>query len=570
MIVTALIWIYCLTLAWLSGWVTLRALAWLGGIRRVALPEFSVVALVGLAYLSTTASLLALFSNLDLAAHLALIQVPLFVALWWRDELLAVVRSEQARLRKLHPTVLGLALLAGLMTLERTVPPPINFDTGFYHAQSIRWLEEYGVVPGVGSINGQFAVSQAWFALSALFSFSFLKLRSFHVLDGLVFLLFLLYALGGLQMWHSGERHVSILARIGLAALGYELMSKWFSSPTPDIPVALLFWMVGLLLLEKVEQGTLGQVDLHSVSIALLSAYTVAVKLSALPLALLVLVLFWRERRGWRQLLGASAAAALILVPTFLFSIRTTGYLLFPSPYPDLFSFDWKVPYRLIDAAHQYTLSMARVRHRSPNELLAMSPLDWVPIWWSRFPEIERGALAFSLALTAVALPALALGLLSGKLPRSSLLDRALLLGGIYAALLFWFFTAPEARFAWGSLLLLTLLLAGHALQPLFTRLPRPTLAVLLALFLVVSIQQDYLSAPNLPDRLVRYALLPADYPPANTQELQAVNFRLTRPQAGVQCFYAPLPCAPRNVTHIEMRDRTLKDGFRVAAPKGD
>ena len=44
----------------------------------------------------------------------------------------------------------------------------MHVDTGLYHAQAIRWIEEYGVVCGLGNLHSRFAYNSAAFALCAL------------------------------------------------------------------------------------------------------------------------------------------------------------------------------------------------------------------------------------------------------------------------------------------------------------------------------------------------------------------------------------------------------------------
>ena len=46
----------------------------------------------------------------------------------------------------------------------------MHYDTGLYHAQAIRWIEEYGVVPGLANLHSRFGYNSASFALSAFFS----------------------------------------------------------------------------------------------------------------------------------------------------------------------------------------------------------------------------------------------------------------------------------------------------------------------------------------------------------------------------------------------------------------
>lgn len=61
----------------------------------------------------------------------------------------------------------GLLLLCALVV--GTMPSP-NIDTGVYHAQSLHWLEEVGVVPGLANIDIHIGFNSAWFVPEALFS----------------------------------------------------------------------------------------------------------------------------------------------------------------------------------------------------------------------------------------------------------------------------------------------------------------------------------------------------------------------------------------------------------------
>ena len=65
----------------------------------------------------------------------------------------------------------------------------MHYDSDLYHAQSIRWIEEYGIVKGLGNIHVRFAYNSSFFALSALYSMKFLCGRSLHTVNGLIALL---------------------------------------------------------------------------------------------------------------------------------------------------------------------------------------------------------------------------------------------------------------------------------------------------------------------------------------------------------------------------------------------
>ena len=85
----------------------------------------------------------------------------------------------------------------------------LHYDTALYHAQSIRWIEEYGIVKGLGNLHCRLAYNSASFALSALYSMAFLGGQSYHCAAGFLAFLLALVCLEAAEalgrfIWSSG------------------------------------------------------------------------------------------------------------------------------------------------------------------------------------------------------------------------------------------------------------------------------------------------------------------------------------------------------------------------------
>ncbi|MBQ2608911.1 MAG: hypothetical protein II586_00960, partial [Butyrivibrio sp.] len=90
--------------------------------------------------------------------------------------LLRIIRSYKSRI---------LYLVVFFLMAYGTSNGIMHYDSDLYHAQAIRWIEEYGVVKGLGNLHVRLAYNSAAFPLSALFSMKFLQLdRSYHVMAG--------------------------------------------------------------------------------------------------------------------------------------------------------------------------------------------------------------------------------------------------------------------------------------------------------------------------------------------------------------------------------------------------
>ena len=59
-------------------------------------------------------------------------------------------------------------------------------DTESYHIQSIKWIQEYGSVPGIVNLHVRFGFNSSWFSSVALFSFSSKTTGGFTVMNSVI------------------------------------------------------------------------------------------------------------------------------------------------------------------------------------------------------------------------------------------------------------------------------------------------------------------------------------------------------------------------------------------------
>ncbi len=517
----------------------------------------------------------------------------------------------------------GGLVLGALLALALTALPPANYDSGAYHAQIVRWLEEVGLVPGLGNLHERLAFSAGWLVPTALFSLAFLGGPSLHVLNGTLVLLLLAWAARALAEWRAGGRGASLVLRLILPAAALGLFGRWLSSPAPDVAVAVLVWAAAVVTLEVSERaagggaGSVGSLPAGGAAgpaagsfastapiaptaqttpadraeraspaeltatgmVAALAGFAVAVKLSALPVLLLPVLLAGRRLAagGRRAAFGALALAALLVFPGVAQTVVTTGYPVCPLPGLDPFDFDWEMPAWMVERLDRWIATWARVPHRPTVEVEAMGAGEWLPLWWAHLPASAQAALAAVLVLLPLRAALLLLGRgrhdRMGRTGRSR--DRLLLEAALLGGLVFWFVLAPDPRFGWGFLLPLAVLLADGVARALRRAGPGPVAsgriaalpaAALLAVF-VVQAWQIYSWEPRTFATAARQVLLPADYPsPSALREETVGGLRVQVPFPNDRCWYHPFPCAPTPDPRLELRGRTLADGFRLRA----
>ena len=129
----------------------------------------------------------------------------------------------------------------------------IHYDTGLYHAQSIRWIEEYGVVPGLGNLHSRLAYNSAAFALSALYSMAFLGGQSYHCCAGFLAFLLALVCMEAFNKERIRKPLLSDLARI-IGIYYLLIIFDEMVSPASDYFMVLLVFFIVIRWLELMER----------------------------------------------------------------------------------------------------------------------------------------------------------------------------------------------------------------------------------------------------------------------------------------------------------------------------
>jgi len=546
-IATLLIWLYQGALFYLYGASTLALLnRWLRKppSRAVSLP---LTIILGMAQVTALATLLALALPLGALASVILLAVGVLLALLLRPRM----PGPFVRPRGAEWWLVVAMLVAVVSCLEAGTQAPTNPDTNAYHAQTIHWIEDYAVVPGLGNLNGRLAYNSSWLLLNAAFSFSFLGLRSFHVLPGLMFLVAMWQFLGGLRGLMRREFTIPNWMRLLFIPAAFWILRGELSAPGTDLPAVLLTW---ILLSEAIEYEVSADKDpVRGVLIATLPAFLIVLKLSTAPLILVSGYLLVRAllRRDVRLAAALLVMAALTLLPWISRSVMLSGYMVYPYPQVDLFAVDWKVPPTDVDGVRNGILGWARLPMKSWGEALSMPASAWIPEWLE-----QRTANQLLILLFAAVSP---LGLL-----RRATRSHAPPVLAACVALLVWFLGAPNWRFGYGVVLGLAAFTAALMLSVLGLRLPdrlggqvSGALPALLAAFLALTTAVLF-DSTALGARLV----LPVDYNPSRATECEVDGLPLFCAAAGGACSYASFPCVPGIPQSIRARGSGFGDGF--------
>jgi hypothetical protein len=389
----------------------------------------------------------------------ALIEViHLFVPIDWRVTVaVAAIGAVGFNLRtsltfisiKRYPLFYIASVLVILIWCLLAMQPPAMFDSGLYHFGSIRWLNEYPIVPGLGNLHWRLALNQSYFGFLALLNVApywghgYAAGGLFLLILTAVTILEVALKQSRLWRWIFGALLSSYLC----------LLSGQIANPMPDTAIALLqvaiFVFLYCTLTTQTQAVGPPNVSLQHCQIALvfLCLTIVTIKLSSVGFAAASFLLLIAGALGSpsRQLSYPLVLKVCGLVGIFTLVHIGRSYLLsgapfFPSPFLGIWSLTWAVPFGIASNESQLIYAWAKQPGIS---LVSDVPVGfgWVGAWLLALPQTFK-----YLFVTSSVLLLLSLSLC--RVPKDGRLNKAWLLGiPIASAVVFWFFTAPDPRF---------------------------------------------------------------------------------------------------------------------------
>lgn len=513
----------------------------------------------GLCLLTVYAEVFSLFYKVGMIALSGVLLVALLVIVWCHKDFAAWLTWD--KVRKNWYYVLVVAVI-GIFVCALASGEVTHYDTYLYHAQAIHWIEDYGVVLGLGNLHMRLAYNSSFLCLQTLFSFKFLLGQSFHSMNGFIVWFMLSYAVCSMKCLKGKKVFASDFLR--LAILLYYVRRVTISSPETDMfamGLAAYIFTKWVSLLEDSEEDAAPYAYL-----SILALYGLSLKLSVAMVVLLAIKPACRllAARRWKEILLYIALGMLVLAPFIVRNVVISGYLLYPYPEIDLFSADWKMPAKILLADRNEIKSwgMGRVPVDTPFS-------EWFPAWEGSLSSPMRMAFWASILSAAVSLIA---GVV--QIARKRKWDYFHVTVTMASCFLLWFYGAPLFRYGEVFLTLLPLYLAGTIFTYLSDKILKRYDAVKqrktgLAIVIVMVLLIMCLMCPVVtggicvdPANLIKCA----DYDQWDCQEIELDGLTLYIPSSGDQAGYHAFPSRPSFILEnpgIQLRGDSVEDGFR-------
>jgi hypothetical protein len=286
-------------------------------------------------------SICSFFFRIGLEAFMANFLIIIGITYWKSKEIKESIKEILFDLRSLS-TISKFSLVSiFIFSLFKCSQFPFVVDNESYYLQTIKWINEYGFVKGLGNLHIYFGQTSPFHVLQAGFNFNFLTERS-NDINGLLLNLSSLYFITEFEKRNkiNGEIHW-----IGFVLVFNILFFQFISSPSPDLIIIILSQILFYYFMDKED-------NLENSKIAtLLFLNLLFIKITIAPL---ILIIFYQIYKNKKKIYFFLASSVLIISFLCLKNAIITGYPFYPLNILRL-NEDWTIPQELLEFVIQIT-----------------------------------------------------------------------------------------------------------------------------------------------------------------------------------------------------------------------
>lgn len=520
--------------------------------------NFAEKALIGLVAANTVISIISLFFPINLYVLILILAGGLIFASYTVDDLKKLFSSLKANKHVFYYS-LPFILTAFIVSLG----PPRPYDTGLYHLQTIKWIEEFAVVPGLANLHGRFGFNPNIFTFYAATSLVDIFKQEIFSVNFTIYSILVLHFIKKVHSIFKQDGITNILIFNLIILIDIIFTTSNMSSPSPNFITAVLPFFI---LASTFKSKALNENNefKNYIPILILCVYVLSVKLATIPLMLLTLFILFKFSSERRNILWLPALLAFILTPWLARTIILTGWLIYPFPTIDLFNFDWKVPVSSVIKEKMHVTGWARNPGNLHLDAAQMRMSEWLPLWWNRIFIEHKLLFAAAIVSPLIAVFRIRLTIIKSNYYAYTITCTSFL------GVLFWLLLAPAIQFGEPFLVI-------SAISPLLffdfnlNSYRVANYRLITILFVIVVIFQGLHAK-----KITRFDVKQIACKPQKIKVPQDVDFKtytisgtgIFVPSSGDRCYDHIVPCTPYPDSTLEIRHSSLQSGFRHALIK--
>jgi len=504
----------------------------------------------GLILLTALTQILVLFFPINIYTKIGTICFLILLTLYKR-------KSPKLFFDRLNLSSSVVFFILWLIILVISAGPTIMDDTESYHIQSIKWIEEYGSVPGLANLHERFGFNSSWFSSVALFSFSSKLTGGFTVLNSVLSMwmcYWFISTFDNRSKENNTQTAFAILVTFICCLIIWPLLRGNAANTNYDfITTCIVLVLFMEMFLSKNITPTIEWL--------IWPVYLFTVRIINFPLLLLSVVglIFFLRQKNLKTLFLPVTFCLLLIVPFIIRNVIVAGYPFYPSTSFDFTNVDWKADPQMIERLMEYIKYFNRVNttYLEIEQTKALGA-NWAPSWFRYLFLFDKALVVFGLIGISMSI-----GSIFIKKDRNTTL-----IAVCVAWLACWFFTAPDPRFVYGILLYGVFLFAYYFISVIKNKQVIKGLIDLLLIALFTT-SSYYFISKLWKEKEYRNWVMPASLPQPPTKEfvIDGITFHIPEQilnNWNPRCYGTPLPCLYQIDPRLRLRGKKMRSGFRL------
>jgi len=359
---------------------------------KTRITNFAVLSTFGLFAVTIVASIWAIFGRINWEFQSVILLLNIIVIFKHKDAVANVYKNLLQKLQLLPNSLKVLLSLITVFIIAQCAAIPYVIDNESYYLQTIKWLNEYGLVKGLGNLHPFLAQTSAWHITQSALNYSFLY-KNFNDISGFCLLLGNLFAIIKLNDYFTNGNKIYLM--VGLLPLANIFLFQFISAPSPDVPIYIFSFFIFFYFLDRYKNMDSEIFTL----ISILVIFCLYIKTTSVALLLIpILLLAFNFKKLLTKLLPLVCLSVIIAL---LFCIKNTivsGYPLFP-----IVSFGFDLDYSIPKTVAQYYYETTKYYgfFVTPQQYNAMS-VSQLFMHWLAMPKLHGLFNKISVALIFV------------------------------------------------------------------------------------------------------------------------------------------------------------------------
>ena len=512
----------------------------------------------GLILLTAVTQLLVLFVPINIYIRLfVFVLLVIGVLSKWKKH--KVVFSKLREELSIWPRLsIALFLLSWIIILLINAGRLVMDDTESYHIQSIKWIQEYGSVPGLVNLHERFGFNSSWFSSVALFSFFPGSTGGSTALNSVLSMWLCFWFI---NVFNAQRKENNIPAAFSILSLFICCLIIWpllrgnaASTNYDFVTTTIILILFFEIFLSKDFSPTIEWL--------VWPAYLFTIRIINFPLLLLGLIalIHFIRQKNFKELLLPLAYCLLLIIPFVVRNTIIAGYPFYPATSFDLVDIDWKPDPQMTEKLLEYIKYYNRVSttYMEIEQTKALGA-DWIPSWFAHL-------FLFDKALVIAGVTGIFLTIVKLFNQRNK---NTFILTGISAAwLICWFIISPDPRFIYGILLFGIVMLA-YQFASIIKNGQLIKVSMDIIIIAMIAGSSFYFISKLLKQEAYRNFLFPAKLPQPPVKEfvVNGIPFHIPEPinnNWNARCYGTSLPCLYKIDPRLKARGKDIQNGFRL------